>query len=221
MTITFVREQELKALCQGDALSHALFSVDYLNGLVFAVASAPEIPMPEVWLPWIFKEHGQLPDTETADKLTDILMGLLQHQLRLMRDDQVCLDDRFELPPDAQKINSERLALSRWCNGVLAGHTRLEKVWNNAWQKMHNKNPNAMPSATKDLSHCLTMFSTFADLPLAFEQAKVRDNDQQFVAQLPRLFLSLPSALQTYVKLSGTLVEYLPNQFETFSPPSN
>mgnify|MGYP003678776185 FL=1 len=77
-----------------------------------------------------------------------------------------------------------------------------------------------MPAATKDLSHCLTMFSTFADLPLAFEQAKVRDNDKQFVALLPTVFLSLPPALQTYVNLSGTLVEYLPNQFETFSPPS-
>ena len=219
MAIPFIREQELKSLCQSEALSHALFSVDYLKGLVFAVASAPEIPMPEVWLPWIFRQHGQVPDTQTADKLTDLLMSLLQHQLRLMRDEQVTLDSAYVLPENAQCVQSSDLALSRWCSGVLAGHSQLESVWNNAWQKMQKKSPDAMQAAAKDLTHCLTMLSTFADLPLAYEQAKKRQNEEQFVLLLPTVFLSLQPALKTYVGLSGKLVEYLPNQFETFSQP--
>lgn len=221
MTIPFLKEQELKLLCQSEALSHVLYSVDYLKGLVFAVASAPEIPMPEVWLPWIFRQHGQVPDTETADKLTDLLMGLLQHQLRLMRDDLVTLDATYTLPENAHHMQTNELALSRWCSGVLAGHSQLENVWNNAWQKMQKKSPETMQAAAKDLSHCLTMLSTFADLPLAYEQAKQRQNEEQFVLLLPTVLLSLQPALKTYVGLSGTLVAFLPNQFETFSQPPN
>ncbi len=213
----FSREQELNTLCQSEALTHALFSVDYLKGLVFAVASAPEIPMPETWLPWIFRQHGQLPDTATADKLTDLLMAMLQHQLRLMRDERVTLDKTYSAPQDAHFIESNELPLSRWCSGVLAGHSQLEDVWNNAWQKMQNHSPQHMILAAKNLTHCLTMFSTFADLPLAYQQAQQRNNEEQFVSLLPTVFLSLEPALKTYVGLSGQLVEYLPNQFETFS----
>jgi uncharacterized protein len=220
MTIFFAREDELKSLCQSDGLVHALNSIDYIKGLVFAVASSPEIPMPDVWLPWIFRQHGQLPDTDTADTLTDLLMGLLQHQLRLMRDEQVTLDTAYTLPENAHCLQSNGLALSRWCSGVLAGHSQLENVWNNAWQKMQKKNPGGMQAEAKNLTHCLTMLSTFADLPLAYEQAKKRHNEEQFLSLLPTVFLSLQPALKTYVGLSGKLVEYLPNQFETFSQPN-
>ncbi|GAC35249.1 hypothetical protein GPLA_4370 [Paraglaciecola polaris LMG 21857] len=219
-TNEFSREQELNALCQSDELSRVLFSVDYLKGLVFAVASSPEIPMPEVWLPWIFRQHGQIPDTDTADKLTDLLMAMLQHQLRLMRDNLVTLDKTYVVPQQAHTLASNTLPLSQWCSGVLAGHSELESVWNNAWFKMQKQHPQNMDLARKNLSHCLTMLSTFADLPLAYEQAIERQNAQQFVALLPTVFLSLEQALKTYVGLSGQLVEYLPNQFETFSQPA-
>ncbi|WP_166422309.1 UPF0149 family protein [Paraglaciecola sp. 20A4] len=217
----FSREKELNNLCQSETLTHVLFNVDYLKGLVFAVASAPEIPMPETWLPWIFRQHGQLPDTATADKLTDLLMAMLQHQLRLMRDNLVVLDKTYCAPQHVDLHKSSELPLSRWCSGVLTGHSQLEGIWNNAWQKMQKRSPQNMTLASKNLTHCLTMFSTFADLPLAYQQAQQRSNEEQFVNLLPTVFLSLEPALKTYVGLSGQLVEYLPNQFETFSQPTS
>jgi uncharacterized protein len=59
------------------------------------------------------------------------------------------------------------------------------------------------------------MFTTFADIPLAIKQADDRGNDQLFNI-LPKIFLSFPETLKIYVGLSGRLVDYLPNQFETF-----
>jgi uncharacterized protein len=72
-----------------------------------------------------------------------------------------------------------------------------------------------MQQLQKDLSHCLYMFTTFADIPLAVKQAENRGNDQ-LLNILPKIFLSFPETLKTYVGLSGRLVDYLPNQFETF-----
>lgn len=59
------------------------------------------------------------------------------------------------------------------------------------------------------------MFTTFADISLAIGQADQQGNGE-LEAQLPKIFLSLSDALQTYVKMSGVLVDFMPDQFETF-----
>ncbi|WP_293751148.1 UPF0149 family protein [uncultured Paraglaciecola sp.] len=201
----------LNSLCESDELSGVLHPYAFIQGVVFAVAAAPEIPMPEKWLPWVIKTSNQLTSTEQADNLTDILMKMLQEQLKSMSEEKIHLP--LGITFSQEEHNQSSVAM--WCQGMLFGHSQLEPVWQNAWGKMQVSELTQMQQLQKDLSHCLYMFTTFADIPLAVKQAENRGNDQ-LLNILPKIFLSFPQTLKTYVGLSGRLVDFLPNQFETF-----
>lgn len=204
-------QTSLNSLCESEALSAVLHPYAFIRGLVFAVAAAPEIPMPEVWLPWAIKTNNQLTSTEQADHLTDLLMKVLQEQLKDMSEEKIALPKGVTFSQQGQEQSSVAL----WCQGMLFGHSQLESVWQQAWNKMQVSEKAQMRQLQKDLSHCLYMFTTFADVPLAVKQAENRGNDQ-LLNILPKIFLSFPQTLKTYVGLSGRLVDFLPNQFETF-----
>ncbi len=201
----------LSSLCESEELLGVLHPYAFIQGLVFAVAAAPEIPMPEKWLPWAIKTSNQLTNTEQADNLTDILMKMLQVQLKSMSEEKIHLPMGITFNQDGQ----EQSLVAMWCQGMLFGHSQLESVWQDAWNKMQVSEVTQMQQLQKDLSHCLYMFTTFADIPLAVKQAENRGNDQ-LLNILPKIFLSFPKTLKTYVGLSGRLVDFLPNQFETF-----
>jgi uncharacterized protein len=204
-------QASLNSLCESKALSGVLHPYAFIQGLVFAVAAAPEIPMPEVWLPWAIKTNNQLTSTQQADELTDVLMKVLQEQLKDMSAEKIALPKDVIFTPQGQ----EPSPVAIWCQGLLYGHSQLESVWQQAWNKMKVSEKAQMQQLQKDLSHCLYMFTTFADVPLAVKQAENRGNDQ-LLNILPKIFLSFPQTLRTYVGLSGRLVDFLPNQFETF-----
>jgi uncharacterized protein len=201
----------LSSLCESEELLDVLHPYAFIQGIVFAVAAAPEIPMPEKWLPWAIKTSKQLTSTEQADNLTDILMKMLQEQLKSMSEEKIHLPMGVTFNQDIKGQSS----VAVWCQGMLFGHSQLEPAWQHAWNKMQESDVTQVQQLQKDLSHCLYMFTTFADIPLAIKQAEERGNDQLFNI-LPKIFLSFPQTLKTYVGLSGRLVDYLPNQFETF-----
>lgn len=199
----------LGVLCSTE-LKGVIHPLAFIQGSVFAVAAAPEIPMPEVWLPWIIKKSNQLTSTEQADELTDLLMGMLQTQLKNMSDEVIQLPQGIGFQPHVEQDD-----LSFWCQGMLLGHSQLEPVWQAAWDKMQVTEQQEMYQLQKDLSHCLNMFSTFANVPLAIQQAKLRGNEN-LANMLPKIYQSFDKSMKTYVGLSGRLVDFLPNQFETF-----
>jgi uncharacterized protein len=201
----------LRSLCESEELLGVLHPYAFIQGVVFAVAAAPEIPMPEKWLPWVIKTSNQLTSTEQADNLTDILMKTLQLQLKSLSEEKIHLPEGITFSQDG-KVRSP---IALWCQGMLFGHSQLESVWQKAWSKMQVSEVTQMQQLQKDLSHCLYMFTTFADIPLAVKQAENRGNNQ-LLNILPKIFLSFPETLKTYVGLSGRLVDFLPNQFETF-----
>ena len=201
----------LSSLCESEELIGVLHPYAFIQGIVFAVAAAPEIPMPEKWLPWAIKTSNQLTNNDQADKLTDILMKILQVQLKSMSEEKIHLPMGMTFKHNSK----EQSSVAVWCQGMLFGHSQLELVWQHAWNKMQVSEVTQMQPLQKDLSHCLYMFTTFADIPLAIKQAEDRGNDQ-LLNILPKIFLSFPETLKTYVGLSGRLVDYLPNQFETF-----
>jgi uncharacterized protein len=201
----------LHTLCESEELLNVLHPYAFIQGIVFAVAAAPEIPMPEKWLAWSIKTSNRLSSTEQADNLTDILMKILQIQLKNMSEEKINLPMGITFNQNGQKQSS----VAMWCQGMLFGHSQLESVWQHAWNKMQVTECTQVQQLQKDLSHCLYMFTTFADIPLAIKQADDRGNDQLFNI-LPKIFLSFPQTLKTYVGLSGRLVDFLPNQFETF-----
>ena len=52
----------LSELYQNTQISTALHSEAVVQGMIFGVCAAPEIPMPEQWMPWTFAQHQQLTD---------------------------------------------------------------------------------------------------------------------------------------------------------------
>nr|WP_226992253.1 UPF0149 family protein [Aliiglaciecola lipolytica] len=202
--------QQVESVCTKH--SKILHSPNYIRGLVFAVSAAPEIPMPDQWLKWAFKGAGGSISEAEIDHVAEVLMGLLQYELAQMRTNNLDFPGKGVPLPDNL---SEKLSVSEWLKGLLSGHSRLESVWQACWQQVETKEPEKLLKFQRDLKHCLLMFSSFADIPMAIEQAK-KVNNIKLLDNLPKIYASLPEALKTYVKLSGQLAQYLPEQFETF-----
>ncbi|BDX08178.1 UPF0149 family protein [Planctobacterium marinum] len=182
----------------------------YIRGLLFAVCASPDIPMPEQWFPWVVKTGGEI-NSQQVDKVANILMQLLKEQLQAMRDNKINLPADCHFNPKPESNDN----LTSWMQGLVVGHGLLEKVWQEAWQAMMNAEPEASEQFSKRLTRCLKMFTTFADTDMAAKQAQER-NTEDFEQKLPILAKSLSSTLQEYVKLSGELVDFLPQQFDTF-----
>lgn len=191
-----------------------LHSTDYIQGIIFGVCAAPEIPMPEDWLVWAFNQRGQLASTEQADEVADILMGMLQQQLIDMRSGAKLFPPAYQLP-ETIADDASFCPTSEWLNGLLFAHSKLEPIWQACWDQVIEKSPEKLTKYQKNLKHCLLMFSTFANLPMAIKQAQ-KVNNLKLLDNLPKVFNSVPIALLTYVELSGELALYLPDQFETF-----
>lgn len=199
--------QTLQQLCED--YPQQLRSYDEVLGLVFAVSAAPQIPPPQQWMPWVLISDDM--SSDVADKLTETLMACFKAQLLSMRDEQTLL------PTSCCYHTGLTLEdpLSQWMSGCLLGHQHLQNIWQQAWTKMQQQEVERSVSAAKELSHLLRLFSTFANVPLALEQAAAKGNTQ-LGTQLAAIADTLPRALGQYVALSGMLAAYLPHQFETF-----
>ncbi|MCY7295327.1 UPF0149 family protein [Alteromonas sp. a30] len=212
MRADIISFKKLEQICASPQWRHVLHPCLYIDGVLFAVSAAPEIPMPEVWLPWVVKNQGGI-QQKHIDQLMGVLLERLKSRLSSMRDERFYLPERCQF--EAQSSNQD---LTDWLTGLLVGHQQLESVWQDAWQHMLKGAPEEQAALRRDLSHCLRMFSTFADPTLAIQQAKETGN-LSLEGKLAQIFLSFPKALQQYVDISGKLVSYLPNQFELYQEP--
>lgn len=192
-----------------------LHNSDFVGGVIFSVCAAPEIPMPDTWLPWTFAQHGQLTSDQDANKIADVLMNALQEQLREISAESFDYPMKNDVLPE---LPSADMPVSQWLKGVLLGHGQLEPLWQDCWQQVQRKQPEKLPKLQTDLKHCLMMFSTFANVPMALEQAK-RIGNTKLLDNIGTIFRSLPAALKTYVDIAGELAQFLPDQFETFVQP--
>ena len=199
--------QELAKLVSVGPDGRLLEKPHTILGVIFAVAAAPDIPLPEVWFPWIFKQSVRLDEVKDLAAIHAVVISCFQWQLQQMRDEQIAL------LKDLEYSTQNTSALAQWMQGVLLAHTQLDSVWHHAWQAMLDSKHAEVGKLQKDLKHCLSVFSTFADIPFALQQAR---DKEQLATSLPLIYRSLPEVLRTYVATSGQLIEYLPNQFETF-----
>lgn len=204
-------QQALYEYIQSEKNRHFCLETETILGCIFAVAAAPEIPLPTTWLPWMFKGPVDSRLTQQVDKVSELAMLCLQWQLKQMRDGNIALIDNLILP----QVPYSDHALAHWMRGLLLAHSHLNEIWQKAWQAMLTKQSSEVSDLQKDLKHCLNMFSTFADIPFALQQAS-RKGNTQLETNLATIYQSLPDTLRTYVKTSGKLVDFLPNQFETF-----
>lgn len=193
--------------CCEDTFAGTLHPEFYVRGVIFAVAACPEIPVPGNWFSWTFARHQQLTDEQTTDQLADCLMSELQTQLAQMRGKHAA--SNF-LPHECGLQQAPDSPLALWLQGVLFVHQQLQCLWQMAWDKLLEKNPDKADEYASDLKHILRLLTTFADVPLALEQSANPD----LANQLPEIYAGLPRALNRYVSLADELAGYLPNQFE-------
>lgn len=205
--------ETLHALCSHPTIGRVLPSFHQADGLIFAVAASPDIPMPETWMPWVISQSGDTLVSDDVDRLADALMHSLRSHLDAMRQHTDLLPAVCQWQPGAA-IPAE---LERWLAGLLQGHQLLEPTWRAAWEqkaKVESLTAEDEDPATR-LSRCLKLFSTLANSELALAQRSPA-NARALQQHLPTLWRQLPAMLQEYVDLAGELAQALPNQFETF-----
>lgn len=188
--------------------SDFLHSRYYVEGCLLGACACPEIPLPDVWLPWVIKHHKQIKNAQQADAITDVLFEYFKHCLAQMN------ANTLKIPEYAVYVEmpDKDDPLRQWCQGILLAHSAREQFWHGAWRKMQNKAPQEAPKMAKELKHCLMMFTTFSNPQEAINDGKSNELSQN----LPIIANSLGECLNTYIALSGKLAAYLPNQFETF-----
>jgi len=188
-----------------------------VDGMIFAVASSPEIPMPEQWMPWLIQSSdGKLVDKD-VDKLADGLMNGLRAHLDFMRQEKSPLPNELTMAEDTGDFSRPSTALESWLTGLLHVHKLLEPVWESAWQQFEKKHADTSSEAPEArLARCLKLFSTLANVDLALSYRN-QEQAAQLKSNMPLLIRQLPSVLADYTKLSGELAGALPNQFETFT----
>ncbi|NDW13988.1 UPF0149 family protein [Alteromonas genovensis] len=211
----------IKPVIEQDSFCSVLPCVEKVDGMIFAVAACPEIPMPEQWMPWLIQSGSSRLVDSDVDILADTLMNGLRSHLDYMRQGRIALPpycvDGVESKGDTKRPS---YALSQWLTGLLFVHKNVESVWQNAWQQAEKKESNAETGSGEPpearLTRCLKMFSTLANIELAYQQRRA-DQVAQLSENLPLLMQQLPALLKDYTNLAGDLACALPNQFETFS----
>ena len=207
-------------LIEQDTFKKVLPSASYVDGMVFAVAASPEIPMPEQWMPWLIQNSGSRLVDSDVDRLADELMNSLRLHLSLMREESGPLPQSLLNVQDTENGHRPSRELVDWLTGLLHVHKQLEPVWQNAWKHLGDNNDSTSNSDGNDypekrLARCLKLFTTLANIDLAL---KYRNDLQkeQLESNIPVLIRQLPSMLDEYTRLAGELAGALPNQFETF-----
>ncbi len=199
---------------------NVLPSTYQVDGMIFAIASAPEIPMPEQWMPWLIQSGDSKLVDKDVDKLADALMNGLRAHLNFMRQEKSPLPQELILAEEESGFKRPSKALESWLSGLLHVHKLLEPVWENAWQQFEKKNTadngETLEAPEVRLSRCLKLFSTLANIDLALSYRNEAQTEQ-LKSNMVLLIKQVPSVLADYTKLSGELAGALPNQFETFS----
>ena len=196
-------------------------SAAHVDGMIFAVAASPEIPMPEQWMPWLIQSSSSHLIDKDVDKLADTLMNGLRAHLDVMRNEALSLSPDFLVANNMKSGVRPSKALVEWLNGLLQGHKHVEPVWQSAWDRFAKQSSALAGQAESPevrLARCLKLFSTLANVELALQYRNEKQT-AQLEANLEMLIKQVPSMLRDYIQLAGELADALPNQFETFVKP--
>ena len=207
----------LAHIYQHENLSSVLPDKFEADGMIFAIAAAPEIPMPETWMPWLIKSASSGMVDAEVNTLADGLMDGLRAHLQAMQGQTISLPPRCRATKDGSVQDSP---VGAWLTGLLFAHQQLESVWQSAWEKHQQGEVRTdvtdKECAEKRLSRCLKLFSTLANVELAIKQRSPQQA-QALKENLNLLWKQLPSVLRDYEHLAGELAAALPNQFEMYT----
>lgn len=202
----------LKQVFESSSMCNLLHSPEFVAGVILGVSTAPEIPMPEQWMPWVLK-GGRVTNVENThdqknkiDALADALIAQLQWQLSQLRANKTLLPEQFSWSDDEK----HQQPLQQWLRGLLFAHSECEEVWFKAWQHAN------INEGESRLARCLKCFSVLADAELALSNLSGEKRDK-LAKNLPILFEQLNNLLTDYAKLADELASTLPGQFEFYT----
>ncbi len=210
----------LQQLFEQSLWQDTLYPPHKIHGMLFAIGCVPEIPLPETWLGYVFEQHAQVPQQSDLVLLTHELMNALAEVLADIQNTELGFSHAWQFQSQQSSIAKTAQTSPDYAvflQGVLFVHAAQQAQWQAAWEYM----PQAEQAIhSKTLSHCLSLFTTFADVTLSLSN-KSEDQQAALVNALPQIFASLPGALTQYIELSGVLAGYLPDQLEWFNDGQN
>jgi uncharacterized protein len=113
--------EQLEALLDSETFRGEAMLPDELQGLFFAVASAPDAIPPSQWLPAALGEHPDWENTEQAQQALALVMRFYNQSVL------AAATDDFELI--LYHTDTDQLDYAAWCGGYLTGVDLSETDW--------------------------------------------------------------------------------------------
>ena len=99
----------------------AVVSSEYISGVVFACAACPDIPLPNEWLPLLFRHPPERTSASQVDEFCDHVMALFKCQLLDIQNAEAGL-------PDSCILASEDDGVSPFQNGAKDFWQRISRM---------------------------------------------------------------------------------------------
>lgn len=123
------RERALKQYLRYLGDRHSVLSYNELQGLLYAIGSAPEEVVEAQWLElvWLCDRPRETSDSAVMD------MVAFRHLVDELRQHIVGSAEQGQHLPFVDNPTDDQLTrIARWCDGFLLGHHHLEAVWDRA-----------------------------------------------------------------------------------------
>lgn len=187
---------------------HVIYSSEYISGMIFAIAACPELPMPNHWLPLVFKSPPERAKEFEINQLFDDLMSLFKVQLL----DIQC--SKIGLPAKCGSNDNESsdTSIAQWCKGFVFAHSNNQSCWQRAWD-IKSSDSELSKVYSKDLSRILKLTSTLADFTFALEQRQ-EPQRKALLDNKISLHKSLIPCLKEYLVIAEELSKVLPENIE-------
>ena len=188
---------------------------EYISGMIFAIAACPELPMPNHWLPLVFKSPPERAKDQQINQLFDDLMSVFKVQLLDIQSSEI------GLPSQCVSVNNEcsDASIAQWCKGFVFAHSNNQSCWQRAWD-IKSDDTKLIKKYSKDLSRILKLTSTLADFTFALEQRQESQRKALLDNKLS-LHKSLIPCLREYLVIAEELSKVLPENIELQSSAGN
>jgi yecA family protein len=169
-----------------------------LAGLLFAVASSPDVVQPWEWLALVFDEQPGFATVEEVREILPVVMALYNHLTAGV------LEGTTALPPGCvvhdeplANLDSEA-ALCQWARGFADGHDWLVETWEAYLSE----------ELDDEMSASFTVLSFFASLELAQAyRDEMNAHDVSLEELAGEMLAALPQAMQGYAGIGRELFE--------------
>lgn len=180
-------------------------------GFLFALACAPELVEPSVWLPAVIDpDNAAATSVENMQSVVAGLMSLYNEMVLQVQDAEVTLPQGCFFRDDPMANLAAGAPISQWANGFKTGYVRLEKVWSEY----------TPVEIREQFAYQITVLCFFANHGVAsafHEQVKNQDVSlESMAANMQRIF---PDAMRGVALLGQSVQEVVAKRSESGRQP--